>query len=143
MSYGKSTRGTPDEITHRRSLIKQMILEEGITNREEIRRRLEAEGISVSRNTIYSDFKKVATISREELKEFELDIMGIFKKMIRQLEYMIETEEDYSKKATLIRALSTVIKDRHQVASNIAMHGKPESKARRKQEQEEVNISFG
>lgn len=141
MPYGKSHRGTPEEIAHRRGRIKKWVMEEGITNREEIRRRLIAEGITVSRPIIYNDFKEIAAISEGELREFELDVMGIFRKLIRDLETMIAVERDFSKKAQLIRTLSQVMKDRHTVASNIATHGKPESKQHR--EDDNVNITFG
>lgn len=120
-----------------------MVIEEGITNREEIRRRLLAEGIEVTRPIIYSDIKTIVAISPEELKEFELDVMGEFKKMIHQLDTMITLETDNMKKAKLIRDKSQVMKDRHAVASSIAQHGKPEDKKHREDESKEVSITFG
>lgn len=142
MGYGKSLRGTPDEISKRRSMIKKWILDEGLTNREEMLRRLKDEGIVVTRQTVYNDIKAVANISSDELKEFELDIMGQFKKLIRELDIMIAGETDNKLKATLIKTLSTVMKDRHQVAQSISAHGEPKTK-KQKQDTSEVNISFG
>jgi len=143
MPYGKSNRGTPEEIAHRRALIKQWVIKDGITNREEIRRRLKEEGIEVTRPIIYSDFKQIAAISQDELKEFELDVMGQFRKMIHQLDVMISNESDTMKKAQLIRILSQVMKDRHTVASNIALHGTPEERKKREEKSDEVKIVFG
>jgi len=140
----KRGRGNPEETVARRALIKEWVMKEGLTNREEMKRRLFEKGYDVTRATIYNDFKCIAAVSQEELKEFELDVMGQFKKMIQQLDTMISCEMDVSKKAQLIRTLSQVMKDRHAVAANIALHGTPGDKEKHeKRNTEEVNIVFG
>ena len=133
-----------DETIKRREIIKKWILEDGITNRSEIKRRLKAEyGIDVSRQSIYKDFAAIAKFSSEDLKEFELDIMGLFKKYIREMEVLIEKETDSYKKAQLIKMLSQVIKDRHSVAASISIHGKPKESDKQRKKDDEINISFG
>ena len=131
------------ETARRRAIIKKWILEEGLTNRNEIKRRLEEEyGIKVTRQTIYKDFAKVAQFSPDDLKEFQLDIMGLFKKYIHELEILIAKETDSYKKAQLIKMLSQVIKDRHSVAASIAANGEPVAEKKKKEKKEDIIISF-
>lgn len=142
MGYGKSLRGTPDEIHKRRSLIKKWVMEEGLTNREEMWRRLKDEGISVTRQTVYNDLKVIAKFTPEDVEGFELDCMAEWKKMIRALSLMIDKETDTKTKARLIKDLSTVMKDRIYSANQMIVEGKPKEK-KQKQDTSEVNISFG
>ena len=140
-----SWRGRPqkEQTDVRRAYVKKLILNEGITNREEIRRRLKADmGIEVTRQIIYNDFKQIAKLSDKELGKFELDIMGIYKRQIMELEGMIDLERDSLKKASLIKTLSQVIKDRHSVANAIALRGKRFDSGK-KEKKEDVNIVFG
>jgi len=139
----RQKKPTAEETLERRRIIKKMVLEDGITNRQEIKRRLADQGIEVSILTIYNDFKHIVSVSPTELKEFELDLMKIWKRLILDMQDMIGKEKDFKKKAYLIKTLSTIMRDRHQVASSIALHGKPEDIKKRKDEEEEVQISIG
>ena len=134
----KSLKPSPDETLKRRRLIKKLMLERGITNREEIRRILENEdGIKVSRQTIYSDIKHVASVSDEELSEFKLDIISILKKNIRDLQDMIDKTDNHKDKVYFMKSLSQLCKDEVQLASSLAS-GKVTSDKKK----EGVNVSF-
>jgi len=137
-----------DDAVARRRLIKKWVLEEGLTNRSEMQRRLADAGFVVTRQTVYKDFAKAASFSDEELAEFDLDVMALFKKYIHELEVLIAKEMSSSKKASLIRTLSQIIKDKHTVANNIALRESREDKVLRGSDgslrgDRDVTIMFG
>lgn len=136
-------RPTAEQTETRRRFVKKLMLEEGITNREEILRRLKAEmGVVVTRQVIYNDIKQISKLSDKEIGKFELDIMAIYRRQIIELEGMISLERDSIRKAQLIKTLSQLMKDRHSVANAIAVRGKRFDRSKT-EKNEEVNIVFG
>lgn len=122
-------RPSPDETMKRRIAVKRLMLERGITNRNDIQRILRLEHpdepwMDVTRQTIYKDVKAVASVSEDDLKEFELDIISIYKKNIRDLQRLIDREGDSRVRSQLYRTQSQLIKDQHEMASKIALRGR-------------------
>jgi hypothetical protein len=138
----RKKKPSSEETRHRRLLIKKMVLEQGIISKEEIRKKLQEEhNIFVNRVTIHKDFKVIANVSDGELEVFEIDIMTIYKRLIFKLEGMIAKETDNIKKASLIKSLSGVLKDRQTVLSNIALR-EAETAQRKKSSKEEAEVVF-
>ena len=124
MTNNKTAYNDAQRTYDRRKIIKKLMLEKGITNRAEILRILEIEyNIHVSRQTIYKDIAKIASLSDSDIEEFELDIASIYKKNIRDLQDMINKCRDRKEKASLMKTLSQMIKDQHTVLNNIAIRG--------------------
>jgi len=126
-----SSKEERESAGRRRKRIKELVLERGITNRNEITRILNIEGdgknwtLPVSRQVVYNDLKYISKISESDLQHFELDIISIYKKNIRELQRLIDLEKDPKVKSQLFRTQSTLIKDQHDMASKIALRDRP------------------
>lgn len=138
-------RPSKEETEHRRKLIRDMVLNRGITNRAEIRRNLESEhGIKVTPQTIYRDWKQIAILSPDKVKEFHLDLIGIYRKQIRELDVMIVTERDSTKKAALMRTQSQIMKDMGIVSAQLQTEDTGTTRKPKKHKpEEETQIIFG
>ena len=141
----KGYKPSRQETDHRRDLIREMVLNRGITNRAEIRRRLESEhGIKVTPQTIYRDWKAVAALHPDKVKEFHFDLIGRYKQRIRELDIMIAKEHDSSKKASLMRTQSQMMKDMGFVSAQLATEETGTTrKPKRPKPEEKTKIIFG
>jgi len=140
-------RKSPDEVRlERRKIIKMLLMERGMTNREEIRRCLHDEfGFELyNRGTIVNDIKQLAKLKEVDVEEFELDILSEYKRMIRNQRVEIEACTDARERTMMRKALSQLIKDMHSVANQIALRGKPgESSKEFEKEEKSKRVVFG
>ena len=140
-------RKSPDEVRlERRKIIKMLLMDRGVTNREEIRRLLHEEfGFPLyNRGTIVYDIKQLAKLKEVDVEEFELDILSEYKRMIRNQRVEIEACTDPKERTSMRKALSQLIKDMHSVANQIALRGKPgESSKEYVKEEKGKRVVFG
>jgi hypothetical protein len=105
--------------------VKKLVLERGITSKEEIRRVLKSEfKISVNRQTVYSDFKKIGSISDSDFKDFASEVLETLRKNIQSLQKDIDSCESVKDRAYLMRTLSMLAKDEVGLASSLASGSK-------------------
>jgi len=131
----------------RRQVIKELVLKRGVTNRAELKRILDLEypDLSTSRQTIYKDFKLVSQISDDDYHNFGSVVIGNYVKMINDQMDDIDGEKDASKRSTMRRTLSQLMKD-HTTVTNM-LHGgsvrESEAEKTRRVAKEVKSISFG
>ena len=141
---GKS-KPSPGETVHRRSLVKKLMLDEGVTSKAEIKHRLESDfGIVVNRQTVHNDFSAVAGgIPSDKVKEFHLDLLAIYRKRIREYDKRIEkcvSDKDW---VVLTKAQSQIMKDMGMVAGNLTLIESGRWSGKEKEKKEDVQFVFG
>ena len=128
----------------RRRIVKNYILEDGITSKAEIRRRLKSDhGIVVGINAVYNDIKNVQFLSPDKVKEFQLDRIASYKRMIKDQEEEIKQTDDLKLRSDLRRTLSTLMKDMGIVSRELQIEGGGTMRNPSRDKVESIKIIFG
>ena len=143
------TKPSHDRAEYRRAIVKKLMLEKGITNRNEILRILISEyGFpkNLSRQQIYKDVDNVARLSQKDIEEFNLDITAIYRKIIRDQIDEIEKCGDPVERSKLRSTLSKLMKEQSQVLNSMGLKIAGSSSVDKKEKDKSepiTSISFG
>ena len=125
------------EQIRRRNFIKKLVIEERISNREEIRRRLKSDlGLNVSRPTVDNDFVVIgqSPLSVREAQGFTLDLLATYRCRIGEVELLIGNSKSSKERAMWMKMQSTLMKDMGVVAGDLASRGGAEGSVVRAQD---------
>jgi len=135
-----------EETMKRRQIIKDLVINRGVTNRSEIKRILDLEypDLSTTRQTIYKDFALVSKISDDEYHNIGSIMLGNWTKMINDQMDDIDSETDRSKRSKMRKDLSQLQKDRLTAANMLHSGSVRESHAESVRSTKPVtSFSFG
>ena len=133
-----------DETYRRRKLIKHLVLEDHIRNKEELHRKCVAAGFDCSRQTVYKDYKLLDRFCDDYGEYDQVDSEVHYRKDISLLDKLIKRFRDEPRTiAVLVKAKSQLMKDRKSSRIKNSLHGKSSKDPGISSEKEGVKIVIG
>jgi arginine repressor len=117
------------KMRDRRRLIKKIINEKGFKGITELRRILLDEyGVSVVRQTLYTDMKYLGAVTEEDFDAISNKIIAGYNAHLQSLNAMVDNSKDEKTKIQAIRAYFQGTKELHELLNRITIRKQREPK---------------